>query len=590
MKRTRRKPLHEKATLSIFGRIIWKRHRRLFFGSLIYFVGVVGITVLTPLFISQTLADIVTKPNSVGVNLGPLITVALLGVIGNLIGFLCIIRINAHVNADAVDVSLETLLKRSVGFHTNNIGGKLVNNAVEYGNAFSKLVDALYINLLPFIITLVVGMSIVIQRSFAMGAALFVVAAITILLILVESYRRSNLRAERKKAQDVSIANLSDTIVNAQAVKTFARERDELHAHYKLNGRLRDLRLKDWTSVGISGSVRMGVLLGLQIAFIAFIAELVRHDPSVLGIGIFSFAYTLTLSSKLFEVGTMLRNIEEAFLAASTMTGIILEESEIKDKPRAKKLAVTKGVITLSNVDFSYKDSNTSEAVFSNLSLHIPKGQKVGLVGPSGGGKSTLTRLLLRFDDVSSGSITIDNQDIRDVTQESLRHVISYVPQEPLLFHRSIRENIAYGKPRATLKQIKEAASLAYAHDFIEELPQKYDTIVGERGVKLSGGQRQRVAIARAILKDAPILIFDEATSALDSESEVFIQKALAKLMRGRTTIVVAHRLSTIQTMDRIVVIDKGRIVEDGSHAQLIKNSKLYAKLWAHQSGGFIEE
>jgi ATP-binding cassette subfamily B protein len=221
--------------------------------------------------------------------------------------------------------------------------------------------------------------------------------------------------------------------------------------------------------------------------------------------------------------------------------------------------------------------------------LHIKPGEKIGLVGPSGGGKSTLTRLLLRFEELTTGTITIDGQNIAEITQASLREAISYVPQEPLLFHRPILENIAYGRPTATPAEVRAAAKAAHAADFIKDLPHGYDTIVGERGVKLSGGQRQRIAIARAILKDAPLLILDEATSALDSESEVLIQDALWKLMQKRTAIVIAHRLSTIQKMDRILVLEDGAIVEEGTHKQLLKLGGTYARLWGHQSGGFLE-
>lgn len=272
------------------------------------------------------------------------------------------------------------------------------------------------------------------------------------------------------------------------------------------------------------------------------------------------------------------------------MTEILLEKTEITDAPRAKKLRVTKGAIDLADVTFAYHDSSAPETVFEKLSLHIPAGQKLGLVGPSGGGKSTLTRLLLRFDDIDNGTIKIDKQSISDITQASLRRAISYVPQEPLLFHRSVLENIAYGKPGATQAQVEHAAKLAFADEFIDRLPDGYNTIVGERGVKLSGGQRQRIAIARAILKDAPILILDEATSALDSESEAYIQRALEQLMKNRTALVIAHRLSTIQKMDRIIVLENGAITEDGTHDQLLKSKHTYAKLWTHQSGGFIED
>ena len=244
----------------------------------------------------------------------------------------------------------------------------------------------------------------------------------------------------------------------------------------------------------------------------------------------------------------------------------------------------------MDKVTFTH-DEGQGDTLFHDFSLNIKPGEKIGLVGASGSGKTTLTKLLLRFADIDSGKITIDGQDISEVTQASLRAKIAYVPQEPLLFHRSVRENIAYGRPDATDAEIEEAAKKAGAYDFIVGLKDGFDTMVGERGIKLSGGQRQRVAIARAILKDAPILVLDEATSALDSESEALIQKSLETLMENRTSIVIAHRLSTIAKLDRIIVLKNGKIVEDGSHDELINKKRgVYAKLWARQSGGFIEE
>jgi ATP-binding cassette subfamily B protein len=580
----------ERETLGIFWHIIWHKNRRLFLLSLVHFFSAIFISVLLPLLVSMTLANIAMQRTDLANNLMSIIVVAILGVTSNLVGFTAVTRMDASGRYDVLSLAMDTLLRRSVGFHTNNIGGKLVNNALDYPNAYGSLITTTYVSMVPFILTMVIGISVVFSYSKILGLALLGITLFILTLIFFDSRRRSGVRRERKQAQNLMIANLSDTVVNAQAVKTFAREDTELAKHYKLARHLRTLQLRDWTHSSVAGSGRMAVLITMQISFIALIAHLVHHDPAILGIGIFSFIYTITLTSKLFEVGTLVRNIEEAFLQASSMTEIILEETEIADVPGAKSLHVDKGEITLSTVHFAYHDHAKEENVFSDLSLVIPAGQKIGLVGPSGGGKSTLTRLLLRFDDIDQGSITIDGQDIRHITQTSLRQAISYVPQEPLLFHRSILENIRYGRPDANLDEVKRAAKLAFADDFIEKLPDAYDTIVGERGVKLSGGQRQRVAIARAILKDAPILVLDEATSALDSESEVYIQKALEQLMKGRTTLVIAHRLSTIQKMDRILVLNDGVIEEDGSHTDLLAGNKLYAKLWRHQSGGFIEE
>ena len=269
------------------------------------------------------------------------------------------------------------------------------------------------------------------------------------------------------------------------------------------------------------------------------------------------------------------------------MTEILALTPEIIDRSN-DTLSVNSGEVAFKHVTFAHDGSK--EALFDDFSLTIAPGERVGLVGHSGSGKTTLTRLLLRFSDVENGTITIDNQDITSVTQKSLRQSIAYVPQEPMLFHRTLRENIAYGKPDASEEDIRYAAEQANALDFIEKLPEKFDTLVGERGVKLSGGQRQRIAIARAILKDAPILVLDEATSALDSESEKLIQDALEKLMKGRTSIVIAHRLSTIAKLDRIIVLNDGSIVEQGNHQALLNQKGTYAKLWSHQSGGFIEE
>ena len=284
----------------------------------------------------------------------------------------------------------------------------------------------------------------------------------------------------------------------------------------------------------------------------------------------------------------MARNVENLLSDAEEMT-LLLEQKETVTEPiKPEKLRMTKGSIEFRDVSFGYGDQSQAELLFNGLSLHINAGESVGLVGASGGGKTTITKLLLRFMDVHKGAITIDGQNVASIRQGDLHNTIAYVPQEPILFHRSVFENIAYGQAGSTKRHVYAAARKAHAHDFIKTLPQGYDTLVGERGIKLSGGQRQRIAIARAMLKQAPILLLDEATSALDSTSEQAIQAALKRVMRGRTSIVIAHRLSTLQAMDRIIVIDEGNMIEQGTHQELLNNKGAYARLWQHQSLGFL--
>jgi ATP-binding cassette subfamily B protein len=576
-------------TLRIFLPVIVRR-KGLFAVSLLSFVSnIIGGTVL-PLLISMTLASIVVDHGaSVAARIPWLIAAGVAAALCNYFGFVAGITLNAYGQADLSRMVIDKLLQHSSSFHANNIGGKIVSNALDYPTAYGRLVDLLYIQGVPFVLNVLIGLAVVFASSIELGFGLLVVVVAVLALAIKKSIDRSHMRVDRKKAQDKAIAHLADTIVNVQAVKTFAAEKRESEDQFKLDQHLLKIRIKDWTEVGHFGAFQMGLLYAMQIAFIAYLATLVSHNPAVLGIGIFAFTYTITFASRLFEIGSIIRNVEETFLQSSTMTEIILMDESVKDVPHAKNLLVSKGDIRFDDVKFSYEDAHDN-TVFENLSLVIPSGQKVGLVGSSGGGKSTLTRLLLRFDDINSGSISIDDQDIKQATQESLRGAVSYVPQEPLLFHRTIRENIAYGRPEASESEIVHAAKMAYADEFIKTLPKGYDTIVGERGVKLSGGQRQRVAIARAILKNAPIIVLDEATSALDSESEHLIQMALEKLMEDRTSIVIAHRLSTIAKLDRIIVLDNGKIIEDGTHTELLEQHGTYARLWSHQSGGFIEE
>lgn len=566
------------------------RHKKYAVLSLLIFVQTVLLSVLAPFLIGKILGALGTAPEMADNYILPLILVAIAGVVTNYVGFKAFFTLQPKVMSLLENEALETLLRRSVGFHNNHVGGKLVTDATQYASSYGQLVDAFVVNVIPFAITVLVGAGIVLWHSLALGILVIVMTASILAIAIWQTVSKNAEREERHAARRVMTAHMADTITNSQNVKIFAREPVEMSTHRTLSNRLMKFRNRDWQRIARDGSQRIGALLTFQIIFVVIILQLVQRDPELLGIGIFAFSYAITLFNRLFEIGNLFRRIEDSLLDASDMIRIIYEEPEVLDAPGATTLKVAKGEVSFSGVRFHYSDVEPDDAVFEKLDLTIPAGQKVGLVGPSGGGKSTLSRLLLRFEDIQAGTIAVDGQSIAAVTQSSLREAIAYVPQEPLLFHRTVAENIAYGKDGASQDRIEKAARQAHAYDFIMALPKGFNTVVGERGVKLSGGQRQRIAIARAILKDAPILVLDEATSALDSESEAAIQSALSQLMHGRTTIVIAHRLSTIQQLDRIIVLEDGKIKEDGSHEQLRKAKGLYARLWKRQSGGFIEE
>lgn len=480
------------------------------------------------------------------------------------------------------------LQSQSQRFHADRFGGALVSQTNKFLSSYERLMDDFIWNIVPSLTAIIVAIGVLLFVS--LQYALVLLAIVIVYLVLMTRRVSKQLPFNTKQAELVSqqTAALADAITNMGTIRAFAGEHYESKRFGGASDRL--FKASRLLSIEVLKSEALSHFQTNGFQIVALLAGLIavtgyHTNASILYLAI---SYTQNITNQLWQFSRLIRNINRSLGDAVEMTEILNIEPEIKDPEKPQKPRMKRGEVRFNKVAFSYPE-NTEEALFNDLSFRIKSGEKVGLVGPSGGGKTTVTRLLLRFMDIDSGEIAIDGQNIAAIRQADLRLHIAYVPQEPILFHRSLMENIRYGRPEASDKEVIAVAKMAHAHEFIDSLPDGYDTLVGERGVKLSGGQRQRVAIARAMLKNAPILVLDEATSALDSESEVLIQDALWKLMEGRTAIVIAHRLSTIQRMDRIVVMDEGRIVEEGSHKQLLRKEGTYGRLWAHQSGGFLE-
>ncbi len=499
-------------------------------------------------------------------------------------------RLEGKVEHSIREEVFSHLVEQTADFHANHFGGSLVSATSKLTSSYVRLFDTLLFQVMPLVIGLLFVSAVMVSRSplytlILLGFSLFY---ITISFRVSRPVREHG--TELAKAESKQTGALADAITNVMAIKSFANEPAENQRFNRSANSVYDKLVMMMYSFQRQ-QLALGSVAGTMggVALVVAVASVVSFGAN-LATAFLIFSYTSTIASQLFTFSNnSLRNFNRSFGDASDMLEILASKPSVLDPAEPAAAHFTRGDIHFKAVTFTH--AGAEKPIFDKLDLHIKSGEKVGLVGHSGSGKTTLTRLLLRFSDIQDGEILVGGQDISKVTQGDLRRSIAYVPQEPLLFHRSISENIAYGDPGASQAAIEAVAEMASAHEFIVTLPQGYDTLVGERGVKLSGGQRQRIAIARAMLKDAPILALDEATSALDSESEVLIQKALWRLMEGRTAIVIAHRLSTIQKMDRIIVLDDGEIVEQGSHKELIaKQNGTYAKLWAHQSGGFIDE
>ena len=502
-------------------------------------------------------------------------------------------RVNAFTNiyfesrvmADLVRTSFDYLLGHSYRFFTNNFSGSLVRKVNRLSQAFEHIVDQLQFNFIPLTVTVLGSIIVLFYRHAILGMILLIWLVIFLCFSFWVAYWKQKYEIKRAEKDSEATGVLADALTNAVTIKLFSGYEHEKSLYHSVTEELRALRVFTWSINEWFDTVQGVFMIAIEFALMYFAISL--WQQGVLTIGDFALIqrYLMAIFMQLRGLSRTLRRIYEGLADAAEMVDILKTPHEIQDNRTAPSLVVKEGAIEFREVDFSFHKIRKALDLFN---LTIRAGEKVALVGPSGAGKTTVTKLLLRFYDIDRGEILIDSQNIACVSQESLWNQIALVPQEPILFHRTLKENLQYGRHNATDKEIVEATRQANCHEFISELPEGYETYVGERGVKLSGGERQRVAIARAILKNAPILVLDEATSSLDSESEALIQGALKKLMQGRTTIVIAHRLSTILSMDRIVVIDEGRVVAEGTHAELLLQDGMYKKLWEIQAGGFL--
>ncbi len=495
---------------------------------------------------------------------------------------------------DLADDAFARISRHSYHFFSSNFSGSLVAKIRRYLRAFEEIYDQIIFTIwmkglgLVFAFAVLTYFSPMLGIIFLIWFTLFVAISIPFIRIKI---KKDILTAE---ADSRVTARLSDVITNILNVKIFSASEKEILSFAETTADEEKKRRDAWYFQNLQ-FLFQGLFIGI-FEFVGMFSVIYLWINGMVSAGtiILMQIYIIAAFNITWTLGRNFTRIMRSLAEAKEMIEIFEEPLEVRDPIQPEKCLISNGKIEIKNISFYYNkkvdEKSTRNPVFKNFSLNVEPGEKVGLVGPSGAGKSTITKIILRFADIESGEVLIDGQNISSITQDDLRTKIAYVPQEPILFHRTLKENISYSKTDATEEEIREAAKKSHADEFINKFPKGYNTYVGERGVKLSGGERQRVAIARAMLKDAPILILDEATSSLDSISEKYIQDAFDKLMKNRTTIVIAHRLSTIQKMDRIVVMENGEIVEQGKHKELLSKNGLYYRLWKQQSHGFVGE
>jgi len=551
-------------------------------------------TIVTPLFYKKFF-DIITQSTEKSLVAPQLIKIILYVAIFNFLYWLFYrlaeaanIKYQMSTIARLKQQSYDYLMQHSYSFFANNFVGSLVQRVNRFARSFERLSDHLVWDILPLILRMVFIFVVVLFINKTI--ALIILAWAVVFLLFNITFSNWKLKYDLKVAEidSKTTGYLADTLTNQNTISLFSAFKRESEGYKKVTNEQARLTKFTWSLDAIINGGQS--FLSLAIEFILFFYAIKYWNSGLITVGVFVLiqAYIIDLIHMLWGVTRAVRDIYQGYADAKEMVEITLLPHEITDTAIAGQLLVKKGEVEFRELNFAF---NETRKVLENINLIIKPGEKIALVGPSGAGKTTFVRLLLRLYIPTSGKVLVDGNDISKVTQDSLRESIAMVPQDPVLFHRTLADNIGYGKVNATQEEIKKAAKLANCDEFIKSLPYGLQTFVGERGIKLSGGERQRVAIARAILKDAPILILDEATSSLDSHSEMLIQDALSTLIKGKTTIIIAHRLSTIQKMDRIIVIDEGKVIEEGSHTDLLaKKDSLYHKLWTLQAGGFLTD
>ena len=502
------------------------------------------------------------------------------------IGDYSIAYFESNVMREIHNNTFSRLMNHSYKFFSNNFSGSIVAKSKRFASSFENIIDSISFNFWFTFVQLTGVFIVLFLQVPKVGFLLLVWSIIYVFITILFIRKKFRYDLLKSNADSKVTGSFTDAITNILNIKIFSGKGREHNLFKEVTFDEYTKRKRAWFFGNFQNTIQGFLMATLQISAIYFMISLWLSGSITTGMVVLIQIYIFGVFDRLWNLGIVMVRFFQSLAEAKEMVDIFDVVPDIQDPKNPEKLKIKGGHIIFQNVSFEY---NNGQKLLKNFNLEIKPGESVGIVGHSGAGKTTITKLLLRFSDISKGKITIDEQDIKNITQDDLRSAIAYVPQEPILFHRSIRENIAYGKPNATKEEIIEVAKKAHAHEFIEKLKEGYNTKVGERGIKLSGGERQRVAIARAMLKSAPIIMLDEATSSLDSVSESYIHDAFKELMKGKTTLVIAHRLSTVQEMDRIIVLDKGEIAEQGSHKELLEKKGIYADLWEHQTGGFLK-